>query len=336
MLATLVVAVTVFSVTQGMIIPGVGHIAADFDISASTATWVLSGNLALMAVCLPLLGRIGDMVGRRRVLVVSLAFLTLGGVIAALAPSFPWLVGGRVIQGIGGGTFSMAYGLARENLPLHRQATGVAVLASAAGVGGAVGPALGGAIIDAWGYHAIFWLNAVTAAGALIGVIMVVPDIRRAVLDRVDLMGACVLAVGVTLPLVVVSRTPDLGWSDIRTVLLLAASVLVLVALVPIERRRRSPLIDVATLLLPRVALINTATVLAGAANFAVLVLVPQLAQSERGGLRLDATQAGLLLLPGSVAMLIVGIYAGRIGRRIGNRLLLVTERRSARPGWWR
>jgi MFS family permease len=323
-LPTLVASVLVFAVTQGMAIPAVVHIARDFGSGAVPATWVLSGNLATTAVCLPLLGRLGDLFGRRRGLVVTLAVLTAGGVVAALAQGLPWLVAGRVVQGVGGGVFSLCYGLAREALPPEARARAVGVLATSAGVGGAAGVPLGGVVLDVSSWRWIFVLNAVAGGLALLSVLSFVPGTRRYAAGRVDMVGAVTIAVGVTLPLIVISRMQETGWSDPRSLVLLAVSMVVLAAVVPIEGRVASPLIDTVSLRRPAVVLTNAATVLVGGGNFAVMVIVPQIAQAHGMGVGLNATDAGLLILPGSLAMLVIGALAGRIVGRVGSRYMLI------------
>ncbi len=137
-----------FAVAQGMVVPALPAIAVRFDATEAEATWVLSVNLATTALSLPLVGRLGDEWGRRRVLLATLALLAAGGIVAALAPSLLWLVLGRAVQGIGGGVYPLCFGLAREFLPARIQARAIGLLSVSVGVGGAVGLPVGGVVVE--------------------------------------------------------------------------------------------------------------------------------------------------------------------------------------------
>jgi MFS family permease len=313
-----------FALAQGMAVPAVPHIAADLHISLSAATWVLSGNLAMTAVCLPLIGRLGDMYGRRPTLLVALALVVVGGVLAGLAHDFGYVIAGRVIQGAGGGVFSLCYGLAREVLPPNARTRSVGVLAACVGIGGVMGLPFGGALIDVSSYQWLLLTTAFMAVVAFGAVLLLVPKAGLRSPARLDIPGVVALTAAVTLPLFALGRVGDSGWSDPVTLVLAVSAVVALAILVGVERRVQPPLVDVRTAWHPQVALTNAVTLVMGGANFAVMVLVTEFAQAAGDGLGVSATRAGLLLLPGSVVMIGVGVVCGWITRRIGNRLLLV------------
>src|SRR6266508_5316626 len=164
-----------FAVAQGMVVPALPAIAVRFDATEAEATWVLSVNLATTALSLPLVGRLGDEWGRRRVLLATLALLAAGGIVAALAPSLLWLVLGRAVQGIGGGVYPLCFGLAREFLPARIQARAIGLLSVSVGVGGAVGLPVGGVVVDLRSYRWFLWGNAVAALCAFTYAALIVP-----------------------------------------------------------------------------------------------------------------------------------------------------------------
>jgi MFS family permease len=321
--AALLCSTLAFAVTQGLAVPGIGAVAADFGVSVSMATWVLTANLAVTAVSISLIGRLGDMFGRQRLLLLTLSVVIVGGAVAAVAPSLGVMVAGRALQGVGGGVFALCFGLAREYLPLPARRRAIGMLGAAAGVGGAVGLPLGGLLMDMGGYRWLYWAGAAFCLVALLMVMAWVPQSGAVMPSRVDLPGALGLVVVVALPLVAVGRANTVGWADPRTVLAFVCAVLVLAVLVPIERRARPPLIDIASARSRQLAIPNVATAVMGAASFAVLVLVPQFALSPDGP-GASATVSGLLMLPASFGTLVAGSIAGRVTARYGSRTVLL------------
>ena len=114
LLIALLICIETYSVTQGMIVPAIPSIAAGYGIDVTSASWVLSANLAVTAVAVPILGRLGDIYGRRPILMLSLVLYGAGSILAAMAPTFGMLVVGRGLAGLGGGVFGLTYALARE------------------------------------------------------------------------------------------------------------------------------------------------------------------------------------------------------------------------------
>lgn len=316
--------VLAFSVTQGLAVPGIGAVATDFGTTVATATWVLTVNLAVTAVSVPLIGRLGDMFGRRRLLVAVLATVAAGGFLSALAPGLGLIVAGRAVQGIGGGVFSLCFGLAREHVPVERRRRAIGLLGAAAGVGGALGLPLGGWLMDLGSYTWLFWAGAWMSLAAAVGVVVLVPESGARAPARVDLPGAVVLAAAVGLPLIALGRAGVVGWSDPRIVASFAGALALLAVFVHLERRARPALIDLGSIRSIGVVVPNVATALVGAASFAVMVLVPQYALSDDGPAA-SATVSGLLLLPASLATLTAGALAGWFTARSGSRPVLLT-----------
>jgi MFS family permease len=266
------------------------------------------------------MGRLGDMFGKRRLFVASLAIFAAGNAISALGSSLELIVAGRVLQGIGGGIFPLAIGIVRDEFPAERVAGSIGLLSAIAGIGGGLGLVLGGVLSDELSYHWIFWLGAIAAALAAVAAQLLVPESPVRTPGRVDVRGALVLAAGLVPPLYAISHANDWGWGDPRTLGLLAAGAVVLAAFVALERRTRQPLADIETLVRPPVLMTNVSTLLVGFGMFGSFVLIPQLAEANFG---LDATGAGLLLLPGSLVMLLAGPISGALGERYGSKLPL-------------
>jgi len=316
-----------FALAQSTLIPALTTLQEEFDTDAAGVAWVLTGYLVTAAVFTPIMGRLGDMFGKRRLLVISLLAFAAGSALSALGTSLEVVVAGRVIQGVAGGVFPLCFGIIRDEFPREKVPSSIGLIASIAGIGGGVGIVGGGFLIDQASYHWIFWVAVVLALVSAAGAQLLVPESPVRSPGKVDLRGAAILSVGLVLPLFGVSRATTWGWTDPRLLGLVAAGVAVLTVWYRVEARTAEPLADVATLRSPPVLMTNLATFLVGFGMFGSFVLVPQLAQSDPAGgfgFGLDATEAGLLMLPGSLSMLFTGPIAGAMTARVGSRVPLV------------
>ena len=325
-LLILSVAALAFALAQTTLIPALGQLADELDTDASGVAWTLTGYLLAAAVCTPVFGRLGDMFGKRRLLVTSLAVFAAGSVVAALADSLELLVAGRVLQGAGGGIFPLCFAIIRDEFPREKVSSSIGLISATFGIGGGAGLILGGVLVDNASYHWIFWLGAAMAAVAAVLTQILIPESPNRSPGRIDFRGAAVLAVGLALPLLAIARANEWGWGSARTLLLGAAGIAILAGWVALQKRTVQPLADVALLARPPVLMTNIATLLVGFGMFGSFILIPQLAESPEStgyGFGLDATGAGLLMLPGALMMLVAGPFAGVLVRRFGGKLPL-------------
>jgi EmrB/QacA subfamily drug resistance transporter len=278
-------------------------------------------------VLTPMAGRLGDMFGKKRLLMITLAVFAAGSALCAVAPSIGVLIGGRVVQGIGGGLFPLAFAIVRDELPRDRVAASIGIVSAITGIGGGVGLVLGGVIVDSASWHWIFWMSLAITLVALAATWRLIPESPITTPGRVDLGGAGLLGFGLALPLIGVSQSTTWGWGDPRTIVLVALGVPFLAGLVVYERRQKQPLLDMVTLARRPVLATNAATAFIGFAMFGSFVLIPQIAQIPKStgyGLGVSATVAGLLLMPSTIVMLIVAPISGRIGAARGSKGPLV------------
>jgi EmrB/QacA subfamily drug resistance transporter len=315
-----------FALAQTMLIPALGELTHQLDTDASGIAWLLTGYLVAAAVSTPVAGRLGDMFGKRRLLVISLVTFGAGSTIAALGSSLELVVAGRVLQGFGGGIFPLCFGIIRDEFPPEKVAGGIGLISAIFGIGGGAGLIGGGLIADHLSYHWIFWLGTISAALAALAIELWVPESPERKPGRVDLRGAVLLGLGLVMPLIAISRANDWGWGSTRTLGLIAAGLVVLAAWTAVERRTEQPLADIPTLISPPVLMTNIATLFVGFGMFGSFILIPQLAEAPEAtgyGFGLDSTGAGLLLLPGSLLMLFAGPLSGVLGGRYGSKLPL-------------
>jgi EmrB/QacA subfamily drug resistance transporter len=315
-----------FALAQTTLIPAFPELVRALHSDPGAVAWTLTGYLVAAAVFTPVMGRLGDMFGKRRMLVVSLGFFGAGSVISALGDTIEVVVAGRLLQGVGGGIFPLCFGIIRDEFPEDRVSKSIGLMSAVAGIGGGLGLILGGVIVDNFSYHLIFWLGGVMAVVAGVAAQLLIPESPRRSPGSVDVRGAAVLAVGLTLPLVAISRANEWGWGSGRFLGMVATGLVVLAGWVALERRTEHPLADIRSLASPPVLMTNIATLLVGFGMFGSFVLTPQLAQAATStgyGFGLDATGAGLLMLPGALVMLVVGPVSGALGARVGNKVPL-------------
>src|SRR4051812_37085809 len=172
----LILSAMAFSSLQSLLVPVLAHIEHTFHTDQRTVVWVLTAYLLSASILTPVLGRVGDMVGKRRMLVVTLAALTLGSALAALAPSVGWLIAARVVQGAGGGVMPLSFGIIRDLYGEARVSRAVSVLAAIGALGYGAGIIAAGPVVDVLGYPWLFWLPTITTAIAAVAALVVIPD----------------------------------------------------------------------------------------------------------------------------------------------------------------
>jgi EmrB/QacA subfamily drug resistance transporter len=315
-----------FALAQTTLIPALGDLKTQLHTDSSGVAWTLTGYLLAAAVFTPLFGRLGDMFGKRRMLVASLVAFVVGSVVAALGHTLEVVVAGRVLQGIGGGIFPLCFGIIRDEFPRERVAQSIGLISATLGIGGGLGLIIGGLLVDHASYHWIFWLAAAMSAVAAVAVQLFVPESPVRTPGRIDLRGAAVLGVGLVLPMIAISRANVWGWGAPKTLALIAVGLVILAGWWALQRRTPEPLADVTTLAEPPVLMTNIATLLVGFGMFGSFILIPQLAEAPTStgyGFGLSATGAGFLMLPGALVMLFIGPVSGILGARLGNKVPL-------------
>ena len=173
--AVLAVSVSAFALLQSLVVPVLAQIQSDLHTSQTTVTWVLTAYLLSASVCTPIVGRVGDKVGKERMLVVALVALSVGSLIAALATSIGPMIAGRVIQGVGGGVLPLSFGIIRDEFPAKKVPSAVGAVASLAAVGAGLGLVLAGPIVSAFNYHWLFWFPMMITAAAALATVVFVP-----------------------------------------------------------------------------------------------------------------------------------------------------------------
>jgi MFS family permease len=316
-----------FSVLQSMVAPALPAIGRDLRASQTSLGWIVTGYLLAAAAATPIAGRMGDLWGRRKVLIAVLALLAVGCVISAVAQSLTVLVAGRVVQGIAGAVFPLAFGIIRDALPPHRVSTAIGMLSAILGVGGGAGIVLAGPIVSHRGWHWIFWISLIVTGVALAGAFALVPDSARRDAGGLPLPAAFLLTGWLVCLLLAVSNGAEWGWTGLPTLSLLAVAVVLAGAWIAVEARERHPLVDLRLLVRRPIWTTDLSAVAFGFGLFGSFLLVPQLLElpSATGyGFGQSISTAGFFLLPGTIMMLLFGPVSGVMTRRLGARVPIV------------
>ena len=223
--AVLAAGVAAFALLQSLVIPVLTTVQHELHTTQDAVTWVLTAYLLSASVFTPILGRVGDMVGKERIFVVSLAALAAGSLLAAIAPSIGVMIVARVIQGAGGGMLPVAFGIIRDEFPAAKVAGAVGALAALTAVGGGLGIVLAGPIEEALNYHWLFWLPMILTIAAGISAVFFVPESPVRAPGRISWPPAVLLSGWLVALLVAVSEAPSWGWGSARVIGLLAAAV---------------------------------------------------------------------------------------------------------------
>jgi MFS family permease len=267
------------------------------------------------------------MFGKKRTLVVVLAVLALGTLVSALATTAGVMIAGRVIQGLGGAVFPLAYAIIRDEFPRERVPVGIAMISAILGIGGGLGIVLAGPIVQHLGYHWLFWLPLAAVVAAGIGALVAIPESPVTTPGRIGWLGSTLLSGWLVALLVGVSEGGAWGWTSGRVLGLFALAVVLAGAWVTAETRSREPLVDMRMMRRRTVWTTNLTAFLFGFGMFGLFILVPalvELSAADGVGFGASVTQAGIYLVPSTLGMLVVSPIAGRLANRIGARIPLI------------
>ncbi len=329
LVAVLAFAGVVMSLSQSLVIPLLGRLPEILGTSATNATWVVTVTLLAGAVAGPVMGRLGDLYPKKRVLIGCTAVMVIGSVVCALATSlWPMLVG-RSLQGIGIGVIPIGIATMREILPAVRLAPAISLMSSSLGVGGALGLPAAAALAQYGAWQSMFWGAGALGAAIIVLMAFMLGTQPAAKPDgTLDLVGAFGLAVGLVSLLLAVSKGADWGWGSWTTLSLLGLAVVAFVAWGAWSLRRRSPLVDLRVAARPPVLVTNIATVLIGVGMYSQLLILPQLLQlpvATGHGLGQSMIAMGLWIAPGGLAMMAIFPLSGRLISERGPKITLVS-----------
>jgi MFS family permease len=317
----------VVSLMQTLVVPLVPDLPRLFHDSAANTSWVITVTLLAAAVSNPVSGRLGDMYGKRRVLLVTLAMLVAGSIIVALSDALLPVIAGRALQGCAIGVIPLGISIMRDELPPERLGAAMALMSATLGIGGAIGMPLGAYIIEHADWHAMFWMSAGIGVLDILLVLLFVRESSLRSPGRFDLAGAAGLATGLVCVLLAISKGGVWGWGSGPTLGTAAAGVAIQLLWGGYELRRAEPLVDLRISSRRPVLLTNLASILVGFSIMVMMLVLPQVLQSPRGtgyGLALSLMGSGLCLAPGGVMMMLLSPVSASISRARGPKAALM------------
>ncbi len=336
--AALATGTLAFVVLQSLVLPALPAIEHQMHVSADAATWTLTAYLLSASVATPILGRMGDIHGKQRLLVVVLAALALGTLLAALATSLELLIVARLIQGLAGALFPLSFGIIRDEFPIDRMPTGIGLISMLMGIGSGLGLALGGVIVEHLSIQWLFWIPLPAVIVALAAVIRFVPESPIRSPGGVNVLGGILLAGWLLALLLAVSEAPVWGWTSPLILGLEATSIILFAAWVHSELRARHPLVDMRMMRIPTVWWTNLSALLLGAGMYASAVVIPPFVETTAShgyGFAASPAMAGLFLVPQSLGMLVVGFVNGPVTAAIGSKAALAIGGVLGGLGFW-
>ncbi|MEU7856433.1 MFS transporter [Nonomuraea sp. NPDC049141] len=310
----LAIAASIAALQNTAVVPLLPVLQRELHTSLSAVSWTLTLSLLVGAVSTPLLSRFGDMYGRRAIILGALALLVIGSVMAGLATSLPMLLVARVLQGFVAALVPLSIGVVRDLLPREQLATGIGVVSATMGFGSGGGMILAG--LASGDYHAVFWITAAITVVAAVIVAFLVRDLVPGGGGRPDLAGAFLLTVWLVALLLAISEGGSWGWGSPGVLGLFAVTVVGAVAWVAVERRVTEPLVQMSMLVQRGTIGATVASMLLGFAFFTVMTGVSGFTQAPASGLGASTLQVGFYLLPSTLFMLVISLFAGRFMRR--------------------
>jgi EmrB/QacA subfamily drug resistance transporter len=326
-LAVLSLAGLAYAVLSSAVIPALPTLQHSLHTTETGATWLLTGFLVSASVGTSIIGRLGDMYGKERLLLWTLLALAAGTLLAAVSQSFAVLLAARVIQGVAGGIFPLAFSIARDEFPKEKVAGSIGLMSSILGVGGGCGLVVGALIVEHLGWHWLFWIPLAVTLLAAWATWRYIPESPVRSPGRVNWLAAALMTIGISCMLIAIAQTTVWGWGGAKTLALFGIGALFCVLWVAVEVRSREPLVDMTMMRIRGVWTTNLAAFLLGAGMYASFIVLPQFAQlPKRTGFGFGASivVSSLYLLPTALTMGLLGAAAGRVSRRFGSKRALV------------
>lgn len=327
LMMVLSLSVLVGAITSDLVNPVLPLISKDLEASKSQVSWIVSGIALVLAIGVPIYGRISDFFELRKLYIFAIMILASGSLLCAIAPNLPLLVLGRMVQGAGMSAIPVLSIIAiSKAFPQGKRGGALGIIAGSIGVGTAAGPIFGGVVGQYLGWNALFWFTFLLAIMIVIGAYYALPTIKPAESvgsnKNFDFIGGLFLGLTVGLLLFGITQGETSGFSSFSSLTSLIGSVVALVGFIWRIVTAENPFVP--PVLFNNKDYVNTVIIafFSMFAYVAVLVFVPLLVVEVNG---LSSGQAGMILLPGSVAVAILSPFVGRLSDRFGDKRLIIT-----------
>ncbi|GAA4689944.1 MFS transporter [Phytohabitans rumicis] len=296
-------------------------IQTQFDASLAELDWIVNAYALSFAALLLIGAALGDRFGRRRMYVVGIVIFTLASVLAALSTNAGMLITARLVQGVGAAVLApLSLTLIVVAFPPAKLSGAIGIWAGIMGLGVAIGPVVGGAVVQGFAWEAIFWLN--VPIGAVVAVLcMMFLTESHGGAQRLDIVGVVLAGLGLLGLAWAPVRAPDAGWGSLEVIGSLAGGAVLMVLFVLWERRSDHAMLPVAYFKIRGFVVANTVSFLQNVSLIGAVFMITQLIQI---GLGHDPLSAGARMLPLSLTPLVVSPIAGMLAGRLGDRPFLI------------
>lgn len=309
-----------------LIAPTLPKVAQEF--ATPNVVWVMTAFTLAGALASPILGKLADTYGKKRMLVITATIGAAGALLSATAPVFWIFVLGRFLSGAGFACLAIGYTLVRDVFPARLQSISISIANTGVGAVGVGALFLSGVLIDHLGFRAVFWFACAFCAVGAVLTALFVPETPVRARSRIDWLGAALLAIGMLAIMLCLSQGKVWGWSDPRIIALAATAVAGFATWVWWERRTEEPLIRLELIANPALRFVLIGGGLAYGATTLLATIVPMMlqtpAQAAPYGFGFSATTMALWLLPGQLMIVVSGFVVGATARTIGFRRHLI------------
>ena len=290
--------------------------------SPSSLQWTIDAYILTFAVLILLGGKLGDRFGRKKIFLVGLAIFTLSSAACALATSDTGLISARVVQGIGAALMNpLSLSIIVDAFPRHQIPTAIGIWAGISGLGLAVGPLLGGFLVEHVSWSAVFWINVPIGVIAAAATLWAVHESRDPNARRFDIVGTILITGGLFSLVWALIRTNSHSWSSGQTLGFLAAAAVLVTAFIVWESRNADPMIPLSFFRRKSFDVAISSVALVGFAMFGIIYFLTLYMQNVRG---YSALESGVRTLPMTVMVMLIAPIAGKVSVRTGPRPLMV------------
>ena len=299
-------------------------IEKDLRISISELEWIVTAYALTFAAFLITGGKLGDLYGRRRLFVVGLLIFTLSSLACGLAPSAGFLIGARAVQGVGAAMMNPAtLSIITATFPPKQRGQAIGIWAGVSALALAIGPLVGGLIVENVNWNWIFFVNVPVGAAGLVASQIFIRESRDTSHEQsLDLPGLATSALGLFALSYALIEGNGKGWTSPEIIAFFLAAAILLVGFVLLEHHQRLPMLDLSLFKIGAFSGANTVAMLVSLGMFGVFFFVSLYIQNI---LRYSPTQAGAMFLPMTMLIIVVAPVAGRLSDRIGSRWLMGT-----------
>ena len=297
-------------------------IAKDLHISIAELEWIVTGYALVFAALLITGGKLADMLGRRKIFTIGLAIFSLASLACGLAPNAGFLIGARGVQGVGAALMSPAtLSIITATFPPKQRGQAIGIWAGVSALALAIGPLVGGLIVDNIGWNWIFFVNVPIGALGIVVSQLVIKESRDTSHEQsIDLPGLLTSGLALFALSYALIEGNRHGWASGEILGLFAAAAVLLAAFIVLETRQRLPMLDLALFKIPSFVGANTVALLVSLGMFGVFFFISLYVQNILG---YSPTKAGAVFLPMTVLIIVIAPIAGKLSDRFGGRWLM-------------